>query len=351
MAITNVVAPNLMANVNQPLPANLRVMPKPIIGGADLNAINSQQDQVYQKAMNFGRMNPDVVLKALGDGGSLSNAFGFSSAVDIAGLTPDQLMALTQGRGADNSLNNAQKTFDAVTGAPEQRAMMLRKGDQQFGVNSQALTQQNNQDFQAQQANAGHSIQLANSQAGLDQQANIANAGYANDASNRAASIASSEKIASAHMDMEQKKLDLESRKLRFMQQSASANSTPGTSADAGMITKFDGMLTQFGVLDPKTRELDFGKADPNHRKQVWQVYMQREAAKGLPYNQVYNVPKTAQADLGGYGQLILGRDGWHGVYVKDGAAAVSTIPIVPYRPSAKGSQDKTTISAPLYGE
>lgn len=351
MGITTVSAPNLMANVNQPLPANLRVTPKPIIGGADLKAITDQHSQVYQQAMNFGRMNPDVVLKALGDGGSLSNAFGFSSATDIAGLTPDQLMALTQGRGVDNSLNNAQKTFDSVTGAPEKRAMMLRKGDQQFGVNSQMLSQQNNQDFAAQNANVNNQIQMGTQQAQITNSANIANAGFENQASRQQEQLASSERIASNHMAMEQKKLDLESRKLRFMQQSTGAASIPGTSADAGMINRYDQMLTQYGVLDPKSRELDFGKADPNHRKQVWQVYMQREAAKGLPYNQVYNVPKTAMSDLGGYGQLILGKDGWHGVYVKDGASQVTNIPVVPYRPGVRSSQEKQTISAPLYGE
>lgn len=198
MAISTVSAPNLMANVSQPLPANLRVQPKPIIGGSDLKAITDQQNQVYQEAMNFGRMNPDVVLKALGDGGSLSNSFGFSNAVDVAGLTPDQLMALTQGRGVDQSLNSAQKTFDNITGAPEKRAMMFRKGDQQFGVNSQMLAQQNNQDFAAQNANVNNQIQTGTQQAQLTNSANIANAGFQNQASLQANQIESNEKIAAA---------------------------------------------------------------------------------------------------------------------------------------------------------
>ena len=197
MAITNVVAPNIMQNVNQPLPDNLRVMPKPIIGGADLKAITDQHQKVYNQAMNFGRMNPDVILQALGNGGSLSSSFGFNSASDVAGLTPDQLMALTQGRGVDKSLNSAQGVFDAVTGAPEKRAMMLQGADRRYNVDSQMLSQQNSQDLQAQNANAGNQIQLGSSQAQLDQGAQIANAGFANDLAGRREQIASNEKIAS----------------------------------------------------------------------------------------------------------------------------------------------------------
>lgn len=180
------------------LPAQFQVTPQPIVGSNDLKNIQDQHSQIYQQAMNFGRMNPDVVLKALSSGGALSNVLGFSSAGDVSGLTPEQVMELTKGRSVNESLLGTQKTLDAITGAPEIRQMLTHQADQQFGVNANMLAQQNAQALAAQQANAGHAMQLAIDQANLGQRAAEFNAGAVNQHQNHLEQIHSTEKIAAA---------------------------------------------------------------------------------------------------------------------------------------------------------
>lgn len=199
MAIAQQVqAPNLYGQIQDapPLPSQFRVQPTPIIGSNDLKAIQDQHSQTYQQAMAYGQMNPEVVLRALQPGGALSSTLGFSSAEDVAGLTPEQLMALTQGRGVNESLTNAKHTLDTVTNAPEIRQMMTHQADQQFGVNSQMLAQQNAQALQASQANAAAGLGLATKQTELNQSAQQFNAGQTNSMTQHMESIKAQQGIA-----------------------------------------------------------------------------------------------------------------------------------------------------------
>ncbi len=225
--VQQVQVPNLYGTVANapPLPVQFQVQPAPIIGGNDLKAIQDQHQMAYQQAMQFGQMNPEMVMAALQPGGSLSSSLGFSNVGDVGALTPDQLMALTQGRGVNQSLQGAKQTMDAVTNAPEIRQMMTHSADQNFNVNAQMLAQQQAQALQAQTANAGHAMQLATDQTNLSQRAAEFNAGATNTHMNQLEQIHSNERIAanSNAIQLQGQKLQLQMERERIAASTQSA--------------------------------------------------------------------------------------------------------------------------------
>lgn len=175
--MANVQAQDVYGIAGQPLPDQLKVQARPLLSqGVDFKSLGDTYNSAYTNAMQFGQMNPEVVLNALKDGGTLSNSFGFSSPNQVSGMTPELFAAMFKDGGAGDALTKAKTTLDTVSNAPEIRQRLGHLADQQYQAGLQALHQQNSQDLQAQIANAGHASTLAGHQANLNQQADITNA-------------------------------------------------------------------------------------------------------------------------------------------------------------------------------
>lgn len=126
--------------------------------------LSGQYVQAFKEAENFGRMNPEVVKEALANGGALSSALGFSSPVSTLGLSPQELLALTQGQGIQQQLAQSGQNFDMITGGKETRDAKRAIADRLFTTGSQALAQDagNQVQVNVSNANRGMQVDLAN---------------------------------------------------------------------------------------------------------------------------------------------------------------------------------------------
>lgn len=147
------------------------------------------------------------------------------------------------------------------------------------------------------------------------------------------------ESDAKERRDIDRARLDLESRRQKFIEGAAAGQAIEGTAPDPSMMSRFDSILTQLGAVNPKKAgTFDLDEVKPGYKKIAIATYMQREAAKGLPFYQPYDIPESQQPFLDGFKQIILGPKGWHGIYKgKDNKAHVTTDPVIPYRQAAKG--------------
>jgi hypothetical protein len=286
--VQQVQAPNLYGQIQNapPLPSQFQVQPQPIIGGADLKAIQDTHQQAYQNAMAYGQMNPDVVLRALAPGGSLTSSLGFSNAGDVSGLTPDQLMALTQGRGVNESLTGAKHTLDTVTNAPEIRQMMAHQADQTFGVNAQMLAQQNAQALQASQANAAAGLGLATHQTDMTQHANEVNAGAWNTHSNLMESLKSQQGIASNSNALQ---IKLQKERLDFDLKQANLNRESAVNIKQLELRQQDQAAFEGLLKDPKPTGATTDQLNNLMKKQpalnsqgVWYSFQRHEPGSGI---------------------------------------------------------------------
>lgn len=122
--------------------------------------LSGQYVQAFKEAENFGRMNPDVVREALANGGALSSALGFSSPVSTLGLSPQELLALTQGQGVQQQLAQSGQNFDMITGGKETRDAKRAIADRLFTSGTGALTADASNQTQVNVGNANRQTQV-----------------------------------------------------------------------------------------------------------------------------------------------------------------------------------------------
>lgn len=297
-----------------------------------IDTLSADFAKAFSAAQNFGRMNPQVVQEALANGGSLSNSLGFNSSQDVMGLSPSELMTLAQGGGVNQNLQQAGQSFEMITGGKENREGKRALAQQLFQGGMRGVELGANNQIQVDSANAGRQQSGYNSQFSADVQ------------------MEEGRQTRAQQKAMHDERLALEASRQVYLNQiakSAAAGqaNNAGTNADEGLALRLDQQLKQYGGISDDGR-LTLESVPLGQRRAALQTYMQREAAKGLPYNQRYAVPKEYQADLGGYERLVLGRDGWHGVYSskKPGENTkwhATPNPVVPFRqapPKGAGS-------------
>lgn len=270
----------------------------------EIRSINNNRPLGMQQ---FGQM--------VADGGPLALQNAAYSPINMQGLSPDEFLKLQTGRiDPMSQISAVGKVADQVTGAPELRkslsdlvsaklAATVAQGSQQDQF---AHADTNQERLFGQQ----DKIQ-ASTQAGEDGRLSKTLAAKATES---AADRVSREKQHAETIGVQRAHLDLESRRLKYLQsQAAGQGIGTGTTPDPAGAAEYDKQLKQYGFLD-KNGKYQPEEMPPNVRKAAWSVYMQREAAKGLPFASVYDAPPNVSKDLG-YSKLVLGPDGWHGVY------------------------------------
>jgi len=264
------------------------------------DALKAGLQQQYAQAANFGRIDPTVLREALSNGGSLSNTFGFNSPTDVLGLSPQELMMLTQGQSVNNQLQQGQKTFDAVTGGPENRDAIRSMANQLF---------QGGQRFEADKANNQMQVDSANQRSQQDvynQQFSVNN--------RRAESEASLQEQVRHSREVERQGLEglrLKASEMKYWQ---SFNAQQQAQPQTGL--PFDSELQEH-----YTKQATYwaGKDDPLSKVNMAtnQLYA---VALGQPFNKAFDVNDANLARyLNGATQVVLRPDGFYGRKVVDG--------------------------------
>lgn len=315
-------------------------------------AISKESEDKINKIMNIRQMTPETAGNLLSGDGYLAAATGFNSPSDLRGLTLDEYNSIKPRETPTQIFQRHLNLADTVSGTSERRKALLgaaereqagrlnaTQGALQFGGN-----QQHSRD---QQTFSGESAVRQN-QFQADQQAR---------------QISSHEKIAAAQNAIAREKMALEERRLTYLKNggaggvNADGSGKYGTTPDPTSMGKFDVELKQFGAISKDGTKFDLSNVPDHNKKSAITAYMRKEAASGLPYNQIYNLDPLHAKHFGGFTQMILGKDGWHGIYTKDGKQYVTPVPAIPYKQTIKpkassgGGYGGTPEGYPVYGE
>ena len=311
---TPIVAPNL-AQGSEPLKMDL--------------------SKAFAAAQEYGRMNPGVVQEALSGGGALSSALGFNSPVQVAGLSPSELLALTNGQGANQSLAQAGQNFDLITGGKESRDAQRTMAERLFSTGAAVNSQQATADLSAQSANAGNTLAV-----------NTANAKGQLDAEQGNETLAETVRSRKANEDFNRKSLALKERELKYYQTALqSMQSTPATSLpyDTKLQSQYTDMAKYWGD------EKKFGSNDSAAKtnKTIYEIY---GIALGKPFGTDFTVGSASKLPaFQGAERVVMLQDGFHGVKQVNGKwVAVNANPILqlPGMPAPSG---KGTAVGPKY--
>lgn len=312
---------------------------------AQLNSIAQQNNQAAQQSIRnisqqYQPMDPAFLTQQLGPTGNLGStpAFGMDG---LSSMTPETFQAMMKNQvPLDQQISNAIKIRELQTGNPELRRSMYDSA---------------NRLETAQNHNLGTAVQGSQFNQSQMQQADQFKQRQALDEL-QFGEAQRSNKAAERHRA---EQLKLESTRTRYAKEALAdqlAGGVPkGTTNDDGLAQRLDVQLTQLGAIDPKKPgSFALGKVAEVQRPMAFQLYMQREAAKGLPFTTQYDVPEASRQYLGGYPKVILGPGGWHGVFNQNGKNMVTDTPVVPFRSTPtknSGSAGSTGTVQNVYGQ
>jgi hypothetical protein len=315
----------------------------------ELDADNAaKRDAVTNRLATLRAVDPATIQAALANGGSMSGRLGFTNPNELGGMSPAELQAvLSRVPSVEHQLNSQIDLVDKLTGHSQNKQMLLHNANADYqaqqgrigtGMAADTAAEQSNivrQDTWNQQDTSMKNRQLEFAQ--TDQRTR-----------DHYAETARHNKADEAHKSAA---LALEASRTRAVKDAAARSlsgqpSVPGTLNDDGLASQLGLRLQELGAWDPKKpdKPLSLGRVEEDKRPLAFQAYMQREAAKGLPYYTSYEVPEASRPYLGGYAKLILGPGGWHGVYAKDGKNYTTELPVVPYK--SGGSNKTGTVGA-----
>ena len=264
------------------------------------DALKAGLQQQYTQASQVGRIDPAVLQSALSNGGSLSNTFGFNSPTDVLGLSPQELMMLTQGQGVNQQLQAGQKSFDAVTGGPENRDAMKAMANQLF---------QGGQRFEADKANNQMQVDSANQRKTQD----AFNTQFSSD-SRRAESEASLGEQVRHSREVERQGIEglrLKASEMKYWQNlNASQQAAPvtGLPFDSELQEHYTKQATYWAGKDDPLSKINTG---------INQLY---GVSLGQQFGKIFDVNSPElMKHLNGATQVVLRPDGFYGVTPKDG--------------------------------
>lgn len=301
-----------------------------------LNALQDQQVLASQGRQNlinetYKPFDKELLVKALAEGGSLSNAPSMTENAMFA-MTPDTFQTTMKNYvPLSKRISDAVQLNDMVTGN---------------SANLKSATQLEQARLQGAQHNIGTAAQMLEKDQNLEQRTQQHADTLAQSDKQHTQTLAEQKRQhdATYHLGMEHLKLTASQYKYARDAQAAllqGGQPPAGSQTDVATVGAMDKQLKELGALNKDGTKFDIGEVSAEQKTPALQAYMVREAAKGLPYMQRYNVSESHQPYLGGYKQLVLGSDGWHGVAVgRDGKEQATNTPVVPFvqRPKPRAS-------------
>lgn len=275
---------------------------------------NIYKQQVAEAAAGFQPIDPKIVQTMVADGGPLSTYNDFANSGAWA-LTPENMKTMLSLR--PNAMEDVAKAAELSDLVYQNRAKAKLKADM--------ATKQ----FEAANSRFNTGLNFGANREQNQTSANVANANNQTHLTTTGMQIASAQKIAA-----ERERTLRNQIKAYRDAATAGMNTTPGTTANPALLGQLEQRLSSYGVLNSKkSGKFNFGNVSDQNLKPALTTYLQSEIARGLPYNQIYDVKDERHQKALGYPQLILGVGGWHGIYTgKDGKQYATDLPVVPYR-------------------